>query len=236
VHEQIKPFMCKLEGCGKQFTQLGNLKSHQNKFHASVLRNLTMRFASLREGDPVSVADKELWEYFSTLYKNSNKGIKGRGKDRRISTTSKDIGDDKQRGRRESVSSTTSNSEHAEMFDLEGRVRDAQSSESSIDNSDKEAEYDKKGRDGPWSSRCFVVTAEFPVATLCFPPPGGRCFARLVFVSRYPFVPVCACGGRDGCIDDDDGRWPTANLTFGQSRLHPSAIRPGPIPVLEHEL
>ena len=29
-------------------------------------------------------SDKELWEYFSTLYKNSNKGIKGRGKDRRI--------------------------------------------------------------------------------------------------------------------------------------------------------
>ena len=29
--------------------------------------------------------DKELWEYFSTLYKNSNKGIKGRGKDRQAS-------------------------------------------------------------------------------------------------------------------------------------------------------
>lgn len=28
--------------------------------------------------------DKELWEYFAFLYKNSNKGIKGRGKDRRI--------------------------------------------------------------------------------------------------------------------------------------------------------
>ncbi|KAJ5884151.1 C2H2 transcription factor (Azf1) [Penicillium subrubescens] len=33
-------------------------------------------------------ADRELWEYFAELYKNSNKGIKGRGKDRRISTTS----------------------------------------------------------------------------------------------------------------------------------------------------
>jgi len=31
------------------------------------------------------VQDKELWEYFASLYKNSNKGIKGRGKDRRIS-------------------------------------------------------------------------------------------------------------------------------------------------------
>jgi len=39
----------------------------------------------MREGDPVTAHDKELWEYFATLYKNSNKGIKGRGKDRRIS-------------------------------------------------------------------------------------------------------------------------------------------------------
>jgi hypothetical protein len=36
----------------------------------------------------VSQADKELWEYFASLYKNSNKGIKGRGKDRRISALS----------------------------------------------------------------------------------------------------------------------------------------------------
>lgn len=39
-------------------------------------------------GDWVSKEDKELWEYFASLYKNSNKGIKGRGKDRRISAMS----------------------------------------------------------------------------------------------------------------------------------------------------
>ncbi|KAF2093963.1 hypothetical protein NA57DRAFT_47658 [Rhizodiscina lignyota] len=86
VHQQIKPFTCKLDECGKQFTQLGNLKSHQNKFHAQTLRYLATKFASISEGDPVTVADKDLWEYFASLYKNSNKGIKGRGKDRRIST------------------------------------------------------------------------------------------------------------------------------------------------------
>lgn len=59
-------------------------KSHQNKFHAIVLRDLTRRFASLRQGNVVSLEDKELWDYFSTLYRHSNKGIKGRGKDRRI--------------------------------------------------------------------------------------------------------------------------------------------------------
>ncbi|KAF2798356.1 zinc finger protein-like protein OZF [Melanomma pulvis-pyrius CBS 109.77] len=85
VHLQVKPFMCKLDDCGKQFTQLGNLKSHQNKFHAGTLRYLTSRFASINPGQYVSEKDKELWEYFASLYKNSNKGIKGRGKDRKIS-------------------------------------------------------------------------------------------------------------------------------------------------------
>ncbi|MCJ1312772.1 hypothetical protein MMC25_006448 [Agyrium rufum] len=88
VHEQIKPFSCKLENCGKQFTQLGNLKSHQNKFHMDTLKSLTVRFATIQSGNEVSEQDRDLWEYFSTLYKNSNKGIKGRGKDRRISTVS----------------------------------------------------------------------------------------------------------------------------------------------------
>ncbi|KKZ60633.1 hypothetical protein EMCG_04706 [[Emmonsia] crescens] len=86
THEQAKPFTCRLDDCGKQFTQLGNLKSHQNKFHAQTLRNLTLRFASINDSDRMSPQDKELWSYFSTLYRNSNKGIKGRGKDRRVST------------------------------------------------------------------------------------------------------------------------------------------------------
>ncbi|KAL9602134.1 MAG: hypothetical protein Q9179_002642 [Wetmoreana sp. 5 TL-2023] len=60
--------------------------SHQNRFHAATLQELNDKFASMREGDTVSATDKELWEYFATLYKHSNKGIKGRGKDRRIST------------------------------------------------------------------------------------------------------------------------------------------------------
>jgi hypothetical protein len=50
------------------------------------VRYLTQKFATYREGDPVTTQDKDMWEYFADLYKNSNKGIKGRGKDRRIST------------------------------------------------------------------------------------------------------------------------------------------------------
>jgi hypothetical protein len=47
---------------------------------------LTLKFASIRNGDTVSSADKELFQYFATLYKNSNKGIKGRGKDRKVAS------------------------------------------------------------------------------------------------------------------------------------------------------
>ena len=87
VHTSAKPFTCKLDACNKQFTQLGNLKSHQNKFHADTIRNLKRRFETISEGDVVSSWEKEMWEYFGSLYKNCNKGIKGRGKDRRISNT-----------------------------------------------------------------------------------------------------------------------------------------------------
>ncbi|KAL1963189.1 hypothetical protein VTN77DRAFT_8622 [Rasamsonia byssochlamydoides] len=87
THEQAKPFTCLLDNCWKQFTQLGNLKSHQNKFHSTTLRNLTAKFASLRDGEMMTPEDRQLWDYFAELYKNSNKGIKGRGKDRKISCT-----------------------------------------------------------------------------------------------------------------------------------------------------
>ncbi|THY96656.1 hypothetical protein D6C92_03790 [Aureobasidium pullulans] len=87
VHTAAKPFTCRLDDCNKQFTQLGNLKSHQNKFHQETIRRLRQTFENLHEGDHVSTWEKVMWEYFTGLYKNCNKGIKGRGKDRRISTT-----------------------------------------------------------------------------------------------------------------------------------------------------
>lgn len=49
---------------------------------------MTTKFASIKDGDIVHAADKELWEYFANLYKNSNKGIKGRGKDRKVGSNS----------------------------------------------------------------------------------------------------------------------------------------------------
>ena len=67
------------------------IQSHQNKFHRSTLRTLTHKFGSMRDNESMSAQDRELWEYFALLYKNSNKGIKGRGKDRRILTTKSTI-------------------------------------------------------------------------------------------------------------------------------------------------
>ena len=87
VHTEAKPFVCRLDECNKQFTQLGNLKSHQNKFHVETIRRLKSRFVDFKEGDIVDKWEKEMWEYFGSLYKNCNKGIKGRGKDRRINNT-----------------------------------------------------------------------------------------------------------------------------------------------------
>lgn len=42
------------------------------------------RFMTIEAGGIVDSWELDLWNYFTSLYKNCNKGIKGRGKDRRI--------------------------------------------------------------------------------------------------------------------------------------------------------
>lgn len=126
-------------------------QSHQNKFHAESLRTLTLRFASMREGDPVTAQDKELWEYFATLYKNSNKGIKGRGKDRRISAIAK-AGDGtgtgtgtgngnslkQERSERSGSSDSSMVDAPPDVSDLDGQTVDIDSSASSYSNDDQD--------------------------------------------------------------------------------------------------
>jgi hypothetical protein len=63
---------------GKVFTQLGNLKAHMNKFHKDTLARLSSQLACPSDDD------RELKEYFTSLFRNSNKGIKGRGKGRKV--------------------------------------------------------------------------------------------------------------------------------------------------------
>ena len=102
----------------------------------------------MREGDAVSAQDKELWDYFSTLYKNSNKGIKGRGKDRRISTISTistnprspkqhDRSRSSSRSSSGSGSSGMSASDQQEIYDVDFPKRDRMSSDSSFYNDEQ---------------------------------------------------------------------------------------------------
>ncbi|CAK7269712.1 DNA-binding transcription factor [Sporothrix epigloea] len=89
THLRLQPFECRLDGCKKRFTQLGNMKAHQNKYHVGALQALTAKFAAAADGGDLAATsitedDRELFGYFASLYKNSNKGIKGRGKHRRV--------------------------------------------------------------------------------------------------------------------------------------------------------
>ncbi|KAK4179865.1 hypothetical protein QBC36DRAFT_375643 [Triangularia setosa] len=83
-HDKTRPFICLLDNCNKAFSVRGNLKSHQNKFHEDTIKRLTTRFATITDWSTASYEDKEMFEYLSNLYKNSNKGIKGRGKRRNV--------------------------------------------------------------------------------------------------------------------------------------------------------
>lgn len=96
----------------------------------------------MREGDPISAGEKELWGYFATLYKNSNKGIKGRGKDRRISTTTDASHDGgasgikEERCQRSGSSDSSTVGQQPDPSDLDRPPVDGDSSASSYSNDD----------------------------------------------------------------------------------------------------
>ena len=99
----------------------------------------------MQEGDSVSAMDKDLWEYFATLYKNSNKGIKGRGKDRRIFATTREDGDDSKEDRRSrSCSSDACSHDTSEASDLV-KDKDDSSCSSGLDNDDQEPQFASDG-------------------------------------------------------------------------------------------
>ncbi|KAF2966811.1 hypothetical protein GQX73_g6734 [Xylaria multiplex] len=84
THYKRNTFRCILKSCGKSFSSRGNLKTHQNNYHKEELRELELKFANMRSVAEMTEADRELWDYFLTVHKNSNKGIKGRGKECRV--------------------------------------------------------------------------------------------------------------------------------------------------------
>ena len=103
----------------------------------------------MQEGDSVSAMDKDLWEYFATLYKNSNKGIKGRGKDRRIFATTRsgeDEEDSKERDSRRSRSCSSDVCSHdtsdqgSDVTAGRGEKEDSGSS-SGVENDDQDSQF-----------------------------------------------------------------------------------------------
>lgn len=79
IHSKTSPIVCKLDGCNKRFNQLGNLKSHQNNTHKDLVDRFTRRLQGGNHPD-LTNDEQEMFDYFRKLYKNSNRGIKGRGK------------------------------------------------------------------------------------------------------------------------------------------------------------
>lgn len=59
-------------------------QTHQNNFHKDVLDDLTAKFIQFTNEGYVPEEYRTLFDYFKLHYKNSNKGIKGRGKARKI--------------------------------------------------------------------------------------------------------------------------------------------------------
>ncbi|KAI0490616.1 hypothetical protein F4859DRAFT_14099 [Xylaria cf. heliscus] len=84
THYKRNTFCCILKSCGKSFSSRGNLKTHQNNYHKDELRELEQKFSTMRSVAEMTETDRKLWDYFLTVHKNSNKGIKGRGKECRV--------------------------------------------------------------------------------------------------------------------------------------------------------
>ncbi|KAI9148359.1 Pyriculol/pyriculariol biosynthesis cluster transcription factor [Paramyrothecium foliicola] len=70
------------------FSELGYMKTHQYSHHAESLANLTNTFIKYAGAGDIPPQHRDMFEYFEEHYKNSNKGIKGRGTDRITNTRS----------------------------------------------------------------------------------------------------------------------------------------------------
>lgn len=80
VHHNGHLLICMLGDCNKRFNQLENLKTHQNSAHRLIVQRLIAR---LEEGCKLTSFpenERKTFGYFYELYKNLNRGTRGRGK------------------------------------------------------------------------------------------------------------------------------------------------------------
>ncbi|KAK2073733.1 hypothetical protein P8C59_007985 [Phyllachora maydis] len=87
IHLHKNKHPCYLGDCervGKTFSARGNLKSHMNKAHVDEVASLTEKFSRVLDINTLSSREQKLFEVFAVTFKNSNKGIRGRGLGRRV--------------------------------------------------------------------------------------------------------------------------------------------------------
>ncbi len=99
-------WICKFGKCTKTFTEKGNLKvnpppflsstsqphttnppghqSHQNSYHVDEIETFKAHIASVQDKSSLSPADLDMASYIMTVHNLANKGIKGRGKGRKV--------------------------------------------------------------------------------------------------------------------------------------------------------
>ncbi|KAK4241460.1 hypothetical protein C8A03DRAFT_41176 [Achaetomium macrosporum] len=77
-------WVCRFGGCKKSFTAKGNLKSHQNTYHREAIEAFNAKLAAIEDKSMISEEDKEMARYIADVHNLANKGIKGRGKGRKV--------------------------------------------------------------------------------------------------------------------------------------------------------
>lgn len=60
------------------------LQTHQNAFHRETVLALTAKFATITDESSLTKEEMELIKYLMSVHNNANKGIKGRGKGRKV--------------------------------------------------------------------------------------------------------------------------------------------------------
>ncbi|KAL2165628.1 hypothetical protein VTG60DRAFT_4092 [Thermothelomyces hinnuleus] len=81
-HTGESPYVCPY--CQRRFTQSVNLGAHQNTYHVEEIEAFNAKLAAVEDKSMISEEDKEMAKYLGDVHNFANKGIKGRGKGRKV--------------------------------------------------------------------------------------------------------------------------------------------------------